>query len=96
MASQRCRGSWRFGTRDGPEEAAQVLHMPVWRDFPRVWSRFTLLREGQGQTAFEAHLKLWKALDTDRAARMVHGAGRSQTCSGRSFGQWLEDAAGFD
>ena len=26
---------------------------------------FHLTAEGQGQTAFEAHLKLWKALDTD-------------------------------
>lgn len=47
-----------------PEEAAHVLYAGL-EGLPKGMVTFHL-SEGQGQTAFEAHLKLWKAMDTDR------------------------------
>lgn len=47
-----------------PEEAAHVLYAGL-DGLPKGMVTFHLTVEGQGQTAFEAHLKLWKALDTD-------------------------------
>ena len=49
-----------------PEEAAHVLYASL-EGLPKGMVTFHLTEEGQGQTAFEAHLKLWKALNTDRA-----------------------------
>ena len=47
-----------------PEEAAQVLYAGL-DGLPKGMVNVSPYSEGQGQTAFEAHLKLWKALDTD-------------------------------
>ena len=46
-----------------PEQAAQVLHTGL-KGLPKGMVTFHLSEGEQGQTAFEAHLKLWKALDT--------------------------------
>ena len=47
------------------EEAAHVLFAGL-EGLPKGMVTFHLTEEGQGQTAFEAHLKLWNALNTDR------------------------------
>ena len=47
-----------------PEEAAHVLYAGL-EGLPKGMVTFHLDEEGQGQTAFEAHLKLWKAVHTD-------------------------------
>ncbi len=48
-----------------PEEAAHVLYAGL-EGLPKGMVTFHLTDEGKGQTAFEAHLKLWKALNTER------------------------------
>lgn len=46
-----------------PEDAAHVLYAGL-KGLPKGMVTFHLAEDGHGQTAFEAHLKLWKALHT--------------------------------